>query len=99
MNKQSFSRIAGVGSLILFALFCAWQSSRLRHDRALERAAAIAAATAATNAAAVSQATATLPGVERKPGNFVLALTSDAQGCIWVGTEGEGIFRYSPAAP
>ena len=32
-------------------------------------------------------------------GHFVMAMCADLQGNLWIGTEGEGIFRYNPSKP
>jgi len=34
-----------------------------------------------------------------QPGRFVMALCADKEGCIWIGTEDEGVWRYDEKAP
>ena len=34
----------------------------------------------------------------KEPGSFILSAVYDTSGSVWVGTEGEGIFHYDPAA-
>ncbi|MCX7046539.1 MAG: hypothetical protein NTX50_13770 [Candidatus Sumerlaeota bacterium] len=36
--------------------------------------------------------------VYKKVGKFIVCMTRDDKGCVWVGTEDEGVFRYDPEA-
>ncbi|MCX7049882.1 MAG: hypothetical protein NTX50_30920, partial [Candidatus Sumerlaeota bacterium] len=36
--------------------------------------------------------------VYKKVGKFIVCMTRDDKGCVWVGTEDEGVFRFDPEA-
>lgn len=57
------------------------------------------AAPAAASPSAPVPAAAPLPWDSGAQGAFVTSLCRDLQGRVWIGTEGQGVWRYDPAAP
>ena len=87
----------GVGSVVIFAVFLGFRAAHLRRLQAMR-----ALASDKTKLAVRGDASLKLPGPDSRPApnSHIMALSRDPLGCIWLGTEDDGVFRYDPdAAP
>ena len=106
-------RWIAAGSVVVFLVFCAIRASRLHPVIALPPRVVATNQLQRTSKAGVQPPLAfdILGGLKAvitnkpellsdmpQPNSHVVALARDLQGNIWVGTEGDGVFRYDPDA-
>src|SRR5277367_6741089 len=115
MNPE-FKKIwkwVGIGSVVLFFIFCAIQASHLRPVAKTRSPAVATNKFQPTTEAEVPDALVPdfLAGLEMgatinpalsanmpASSSHIMALAHDQQGNIWIGTEDDGVFRYDPGA-
>ncbi len=91
-------RVLLVGGLVLFAVLALLLTNYFTKPGGSADVAA-----PVKSAATPSRALLPFPFVStdlaRKQIKFVTCLCRDKQGCVWIGTEDQGLWRYDPAAP